>query len=168
MDNAKKMILLDERVYNNLQNGHSLFEEKYQENAWSKPPEKRSKTKMHNDMHSLLENDDLYPDQKMKLYNQQFIRYQNTQKGSPMPPINIKPEPTIEIKPVSPKRSKRKQVDPKPIFDSDTEQAKSRRKPSLTRESESVWEKTRSKKKTKPRRSSRQRKPINWESLYDA
>lgn len=150
MDHTKKMILLDERAYNNLvknnqESWQKAIVEEYQENAWNKPAEKRSKTLMYKDMHSLLEDDDLDADRKMKLYNQQFIKCQNTNKGTEMMPVSIKPELDEEIKPVPSKRSQRKQKDP------------------VARVPETVV--TPSKKKKKPRRTSRQRKPIKWDSL---
>ena len=101
---AKKLYLVDERTFKNLKTPwQNAIVDKFQEAAWSKPPEKRSKTEMYRDMYSLLDNDDLNDDEKAKLYNQQYIRYQNINKGTEMQPI--KQEEEVAVK--QPKRKRK-------------------------------------------------------------
>ena len=95
---AKKLYLVDERTFKNLKTPwQNAVVDKFQEASWSKPPEKRSKNEMYRDMYRLLDNDDMNDDEKAKLYNQQFIRYQNTNKGAEMQPVVVKQEPVHEI-----------------------------------------------------------------------
>ena len=85
---AKKLYLVDERTFKNLKTPwQNAVVDKFQEASWSKPPEKRSKNEMYRDMYRLLDNDDMNDDEKAKLYNQQFIRYQNTNKGAEIQPV---------------------------------------------------------------------------------
>ena len=109
---AKKLYLVDERTYRNLKTPwQNAVVDKFQEASWSKPPEKRSKNEMYRDMCRLLDNDDMNDDEKAKLYNQRFIRYQNTNKGAEMQPVVVKQEPVHEIAAqpkTSAKRTKRK------------------------------------------------------------
>ena len=85
MKHVKKMYLVDERSYNSLKSPwQAAITEKFQESSWSKPDEKRLKTEIHKDKHSLLENDSIPNDEKVKLYNQQHIRFLNTSKGAEM------------------------------------------------------------------------------------
>ena len=101
---AKKLCLIDERTFKHLKTPwQNAVVDKFQEASWSKPPEKRSKTEMFRDMHNLLDNDELNDDETAKLYNQRYIRYQNTNKGTEME--SIKQE---EVPPVEATRSKRK------------------------------------------------------------
>ena len=88
MEAAKKFYLVDERTYNSTKNvpWQQAFTENFQEASWSKPADKRSKNTMHKDMHSLLESNELSDDVKAKLYNQSFIRVQNTNNGTEMQP----------------------------------------------------------------------------------
>ena len=109
MEHVKKMYLVDERSYNSLRSPwQAAITEKIQELSWSKPAEKRLKTEMHKDMHSLLETDTIPNDEKVKLYNQQHIGFLNTNKGIEMPPVVIKPEPAAETESVQSKRSKKR------------------------------------------------------------
>ena len=95
---AKKLYLVDERTFKNLKTPwQNAVVDKFQEASWSKPPEKRSKNEMYRDMYRLLDNDDMNDDEKAKLYNQRFIRYQNTNKGAEMQPVVVKQEPVHEI-----------------------------------------------------------------------
>ena len=109
---AKKLYLVDERTFKNLKTPwQNAVVDKFQEASWSKPPEKRSKNEMYRDMYRLLDNDDMNDDEKAKLYNQQFIRYQNTNKGAEMQPVVVKQEPVNELAAqpkTSAKRTKRK------------------------------------------------------------
>ena len=86
MEAAKKFYLVDERVYNTLKTNpwQQAITEKFQEASWSKPPDKRTKNTLHKDMHSILESGELSDDVKAKMYNQDFIRVQNTNKGAEM------------------------------------------------------------------------------------
>lgn len=165
MENAKKFYLVDERTYNNTKSSpwQQAISEKFQETSWSKPPEKRSKTERHRDMQSLLECNDMSDDQKAKLYTQQFIRFQNTNKGAEMPPFVIKPEPVVDLPSVTAKRSKKRK--------------KKLTKNKIAESPELSWESSddetesskiaSNKKKSKLRRSSRVKKPIKWDVLYN-
>ena len=89
--------MVDERTFKHLKTPwQNAVVNKFQEVSWSKPPEKRSKNEMYRDMYRLLDNDDMNDDEKAKLYNQQFIRYQNTNKGAEMQPVVVKQEPVHE------------------------------------------------------------------------
>ncbi len=171
MEHAKKMYLVDERT---LKSSNSWLADKVDENAWGKPVEKRAKNELYRDMTSVLEDEDLAPDQKAKLYNQQLIRFQNTNPGQPMMPYVIKPDPVDEPEPVPPKqpkvkapklniRSKRKQAkrvkvkQPQTFYWSETEDRE--RSPSPRPSSG----------RSRPpiRRSTRPPKPIDWDALYE-
>jgi len=151
---AKKLYLVDERTFKNLKTPwQNAVVDKFQEAAWSKPPEKRSKTEMYKDMYNLLDNDDLNDDEKAKLYNQRFIRYQNTNRGTEMQPIKQEEE-------VTPAARNRKRKS-KAVWEDLPTQAKT---PSYE------WQKIANKKKKKVvstpvRRSSRPRTSVKWESL---
>ena len=125
---------------------------------------------MYRDMYRLLDNDDMNDDEKAKLYNQQFIRYQNTNKGAEMQPVVVKQEPVHEIAAqpkTSAKRTKRKR-----------KVSKAKAKPKamqwegLPPDEDGEWETVEDKKKkvvpTPVRRSSRSKKVIKWDPLYDA
>ena len=154
---AKKLYLIDERTFKHLKTPwQNAVVDKFQEASWSKPPEKRSKTEMFRDMHNLLDNDEMNDDETAKLYNQRFIRYQNTNKGTEME--SIKQE---EVPPVEATRSKRKRKAVQPSWEA--------RVPSPVVDTGS-WHKIVNKKKKKVistpvRRSSRPRKSITWEAL---
>ncbi len=157
---AKKLYLIDERTFKHLKTPwQNAVVDKFQEASWSKPPEKRFKTEMFRDMHNLLDDDEMSDDEKAKLYNQRFIRYQNTNKGTEMQPIKQE-----EVPPVAVKRPKRKRKAAQtPWEDLPT------RVPSPVIETGS-WQKIVNKKKKKVlstpvRRSSRPRKSITWEAL---
>ncbi len=171
MEHVKKLYLVDERSYNSLKSPwQTAITEKFQESSWSKPAEKRLKTEMHKDMHSLLENDSLPNDEKAKLYNQQHIRFLNTQKGSEMPPVAIKQETISETESVQSKPSKKNKKASKatsPLAWEDW--------PTPTRSpviETGPWHKVVHKKKRKVvttpvRRSSRPKKSIQWDALYN-
>jgi len=147
-NNFKKMYLVDERTF---KSGRAWINDKIQETAWSKPPEKKSKTAMHASMHDILENDRLADDEKAKLYHQQFIRFLYTTKPSEMPPTPvIKPEPVAKPKPVA--------SEPTP----ETKQlSKKKQRKQKAVEPQEVWQ------TPKPRRSARKRKPAKWDSIYN-
>jgi hypothetical protein len=168
MEAAKKFYLVDERTYNSTKNvpWQRAFTEKFQEASWSKPADKRSKNTLQKDMHSLLQRDELSDDVKAKLYNQGFIRVQNTNNGMETQPVGIKREPVHEISTTTTKRTKRKSKDASAWEDLATVT------PREDLEYES-WEKILNKKKKKVvstpvRRSSRQKKVIKWDAIYDA
>jgi hypothetical protein len=189
MEAAKKFYLVDERTYNTLKTNpwQQAITDKFQEASWSKPPDKRSKNTMHKDMHSILENDELSDDVKAKMYNQGFIRFQNTNKGDEMQPVIVKQEPVHEIattaktpKPsTTTKRTKRKRKASKAKA-----QAKAMSSPPMEwedlptaapqeDEEDERWETVVNKKKKKAaatpvRRSSRPKKVIKWDPIYDA
>ena len=169
---AKKLYLVDERTFKNLKTPwQNAVVDKFQEASWSKPPEKRSKNEMYRDMYRLLDNDDMNDDEKAKLYNQQFIRYQNTNKGAEMQPVVVKQEPVHEeaAQPKTlAKHTKRKgkvsKAKPKP---------KAMQWEGLPPDEDGEWETVEDKKKKKVvptpvRRSSRSKKVIKWDPLYDA
>ena len=170
---AKKLYLVDERTFKNLKTPwQNAVVDKFQEASWSKPPEKRSKNEMHRDMYRLLDNDDMNDDEKANLYNQQFIRYQNTNKGTEMQPVVVKQEPVHELAAqpkTSAKRTKRKRK---------VSKAKPRAMqwgslPPREDDEDGEWETVEDKKKKKVvptpvRRSSRSKKVIKWDPLYDA
>ena len=124
---------------------------------------------MYRDMHSLLDNDDMNDDEKAKLYNQRFIRYQNTNKGAEMQPVVIKQEPVHELAAqpkTSAKRTKRKRKVSKA-------KPKAMQWEGLPPDEDGEWETVEDKKKKKVvptpvRRSSRLKKVIKWDPLYDA
>ena len=172
--------MVDERTYNSTKNvpwQHALTE-KFQEASWSKPADKRSKNTMHKDMHSLLASDELTDDIKAKLYNQSFIRVQNTNNGTEMQPVVVKQEPVREVvatKPTTTKRTKRKRKATK---------AKTKQSPTPVEwedlptsvpqedDEDDEWETLANKKKKKVvrtavRRSSRPKKVIKWDPIYD-
>ena len=167
---AKKLYLVDERTFKNLKTPwQNAVVDKFQEASWSKPPEKRSKTEMYRDMHSLLDNDDMNDDEKAKLYNQQFIRYQNTNKGTEMQPVVVKQEPVRDVETTTTKRTKRKRKASKTKSPSVEWEDVPARAPSPDYEY-GEWQKIVNKKKKKVvstpvRRSSRPRKSITWEAL---
>ena len=160
---AKKLYLVDERTFKNLKSPwQNAVVDKFQEVAWSKPPEKRSKTEMYKDMNSLLNNDDINDDEKAKLYTQQFIRYQNTNKGTEMQPIKQEEEVTPAVH--NRRKRKRKAKSPFVVWEDLPTQTQT---PSYEY---GEWQKIVNKKKKKVvstpvRRSSRPRKPITWEAL---
>ena len=160
---AKKLYLVDERTFKSLKTPwQNAVVDKYQEAAWSKPPEKRSKTEMYKDMYSLLDNDDMNDDEKAKLYSQQYIRYQNTNKGTEMQPIKQEEEVAFK-QPKKKRKTKAVQLPFAAWEDLPT------RTPSPIPETGS-WQKVVNKKKKKVistpvRRSSRPRKSITWEAL---
>ena len=181
------MYLVDERKYNTLKTNpwQQAITEKFQEASWSKPPDKRSKNTLHRDMHSILESDELSDDVKAKMYNQGFIRFQNTNKGDEMQPVVVKQEPVHELAAAtaqpktSAKRTKRKRKVSKA-------KAKGKAKQSMPLQWEDLpttapqeddeddeWETVEDKKKKKAvatpvRRSSRPKKDIKWDPIYDA
>ncbi len=172
MEHVKKMYLVDERFYNSLKSPwQAAITEKFQESSWSKPAEKRLKTEMHKDMHSLLENDSLPDDEKVKLYNQQYIRFLNTNKGAEMSPVVIKPEPIVETESLQSKQPKKKnkkatKVASQVVWEDWPTPSRS---PVIETQ---PWQKVVSKKKKKVvstpvRRSSRPKKSIPWDALYD-
>ena len=150
---AKKLYLVDERTFKHLKTPwQNAVVDKFQEASWSKPPEKRSKTEMYRDMHNLLENVDINDDEKAKLYNQGFIRYQNTNSGAEMQ--QIKQEEVANVPPVAVTQPKRKR----------------KAKATSPAYQYGEWQKISSKRKKKLvstplRRSSRPRKSITWEAL---
>ncbi len=169
MEHVKKMYLVDERSYNSLKSPwQAAITEKFQELSWSKPAEKRLKTEMHEDMHNLLENDAIPNDEKAKLYNQQHIRFLNTNKRTEMAPVVVKPEPIAETESVQSKRSKKNKKASKA-----TSQLAWEDWPTPSRSpviETGPWQKVANKKKKKVvstpvRRSSRPKKSIQW--LYD-
>ena len=175
MEHVKKMYLVDERSYNSLKSPwQAAITEKFQESSWGKPAEKRSKTEMHKDMHSLLENHSLPNDEKAKLYNQQHIRFLNTNRGAEMAPVVIKPEPIAETESVQSKLSKKKTKKKK--ANAAVSQLVWEDLPTQSRSpviETGPWQKVVNKKKKKivstpVRRSSRPKKSIQWDALYDA
>ena len=173
MEHVKKLYLVDERSYNSLKNPwQTAITEKFQESSWSKPAEKRLKTEMHKDMHNLLENDTLPDDEKAKLYNQQHIRFLNSHKGPEMPPVVIKQETIAETESVQSKQSKKNK---NKKASKDTSQLAWEDWPTPTRSpviETGPWHKVVNKKKRKVistpvRRSSRPKKSIQWDALYD-
>ena len=181
MEAAKKFYLVDERTYNSTKNvpWQNAFTEKFQEASWSKPADKRSKNTMHKDMHSLLESNELSDDVKAKLYNQSFIRVQNTNNGTEMQPVVVKQEPVHEAvtakTPTTTKRTKRKRKAGKAKATQSTFEACEELPTHSPREDLEYgpWEKMTNKKKKKVvstpvRRSSRPKKVIKWDAIYDA
>ena len=170
MEAVKKMYLVDERTYNSTKSPwQAAITDKFQEAAWNKPPERRSKTEMHKGMHSLLESDVMSNDVKAKLYNQQLIRFLNTNKGSDMQPVVIKEEPVIDFPSVTAKTSKRKKKKQQRAKTHESILTWEDLPASPDRESE-LWEtdKKKNKKKDKAvRRSSRPKKPIKWDPIYN-
>ncbi len=161
---AKKLYLVDERTFKNLKTPwQNAVVDKFREAAWSKPPEKRSKTEMYKDMHNLLDNNDMNDDEKAKLYNQQYIRYQNTNKGTEMQPIKQEEEEVVAVK--HPKRKRKAKQSSS--FATWEDLPTPTRSPVIET---GPWQKVVNKKKKKVistpvRRSSRPRKSITWESL---
>jgi hypothetical protein len=163
MEAAKKFYLVDERTYNSTKNipwQHAVTE-KFQEASWSKPPDKRSKNTLHKDLHSILESSELSDDVKAKLYNQGFIRFQNTNEGTEMQPVVVKQEPIT----TTTKRTKKKRKVAPAWEDMPT--------PSPREDLEyGPWEKVVNKKKKKVvstpvRRSSRPKKVTKWDPIYN-
>ena len=184
MEAAKKFYLVDERTYNSTKNvpWQQAFSEKFQEASWSKPPDKRSKNAMHKDMHGILESGELSDDIKAKLYNQGFIRVQNINKGAEMQPVVVKHEPALEVETPAPtttttKRTKKKRRAGKAKADAAAQSVltswEDLPKPSARDDDDEdePWEKAAHKKKKKMstpvRRSSRQKKVIKWDPIYD-
>ena len=183
MEAAKKFYLVDERTYNSTKTvpWQQAFTEKFQEASWSKPADKRSKNTMHKDMHSLLESNELSDDIKAKLYNQSFIRVQNTNNGTEMQPVAVKQEPVREVvatKPTTTKRAKRTKRKRK------FSKTKAKQSPTPVEwedlptsvpqedDEDDEWETLANKKKKKVvrtavRRSSRPKKVIKWDPIYD-
>ena len=176
MEAAKKFYLVDERAYNTLKTNpwQQAITEKFHEASWSKPPEKRSKNTMNKGMHSILESGELNDDVKAKLYNQNFIRFQNTNKGAEMQPVVVKQESVQEI----------------PATTTTTKLTKKKRRASKAKTAQSPpvqwedlptaqhdledepWEKAVNKKKRKNastpvRRSSRPKKGVKWDPIYN-
>ncbi len=113
-------------------------------------------------MHNLLDNNDMNDDEKAKLYNQQYIRYQNTNKGKEMQPVIQEEEEVVAIK--HPKRKRKAKSSSFAAWEDLPS-----RTPSPIIETGS-WQKVANKKKKKVistpvRRSSRPRKLITWEAL---
>ncbi len=186
MEAAKKFYLVDERTYNSTKNvpWQQAFSEKFQEASWSKPPDKRSKHAMHKDMHGILESGELSDDIKAKLYNQRFIRVQNINKGAEMQPVVVKQEPAFEVETPAPttttttKRTKKKRRAGKAKSDAAAQSVltswEDLPKPSARDDDDEdvPWEKAAHKKKKKKmstpvRRSSRQKKVIKLDPIYD-
>ena len=179
MEAAKKFYLVDERTYNSTKNvpWQNAFTEKFQEASWSKPADKRSKNTMHKDMHSLLESNELSDDVKAKLYNQSFIRVQNTNNGTEMQPVVVTQEPVHEVvtRTTTAKRTKRKRKVSKAKA-AKSSLAKWKDLPTTAPQEDDEdeeWETVEDKKKKKAtatpvRRSSRPQKVIKWDPIYDA
>jgi hypothetical protein len=179
MEAAKKFYLVDERTYNSTKNvpWQNAFIEKFQEASWSKPADKRSKNTMHKDMHSLLESNELSDDIQAKLYNQSFIRVQNTNNGTEMQPVVVKQEPVHEVvtRTTTAKRTKRKRKVSKAKA-AKSSLAKWKDLPTTAPhedDEDEEWETVEDKKKKKVarapvRRSSRPKKVIKWDPIYDA
>ena len=181
MEAAKKFYLVDERTYNSTKTvpWQQAFSEKFQEASWSKPPDKRSKNAMHKDMHGILESGELSDDIKAKLYNQGFVRVQNINKGADMQPVVVKQEPALEVDTPAPtttttRRTKKKRKSSKAkAAQSALATWEDLPTPSPRQDDEDEpWEKPVNKKKKKKmstpvRRSSRQKKVIKWDPIYD-
>ena len=170
---AKKLYLVDERTYRNLKTPwQNAVVDKFQEASWSKPPEKRSKNEMYRDMYRLLDNDDMNDDEKAKLYNQQFIRYQNTNKGAEMQPVVVKQEPVNELA-AQPKTSAKRTKRKRKVSKAKPKAMQWESLPPREDDEDGEWETVEDKKKKKVvptpvRRSSRPKKVIKWDPLYDA
>ena len=179
MEAAKKFYLVDERTYNSTKTvpWQHAFTEKFQEASWSKPADKRSKNTMHKDTHSLLESNELSDDVKAKLYNQSFIRVQNTNNGTEMQPVVVKLEPVHEVvtRTTTAKRTKRKRKVSKAKA-AKSPLAKWKDLPTTAPQEDDEdeeWETVEDKRKKKVvrtpvRRSSRPKKVIKWDPIYDA
>ena len=165
--------MVDERTFKNLKTPwQNAVVDKFQEASWSKPPEKRSKNEMYRDMYRLLDNDDMNDDEKAKLYNQQFIRYQNTNKGAEMQPVVVKQEPVHEIA-AQPKTSAKRPKRKHKVSKAKPKAMKWESLPPQEGDEDGEWETVEDKKKKKVvptpvRRSSRPKKVIKWDPLYDA
>ena len=179
MEAAKKFYLVDERTYNSTKNvpWQNAFTEKFQEASWSKPADKRSKNTMHKDMHSLLESNELSDDVKAKLYNQSVIIIQNANNRTEMQPVVVKQEPVHEVvtRTTTAKRTKRKRKVSKAKA-AKSSLAKWKDLPTTAPQEDDEdeeWETVEDKKKKKAaatpvRRSSRPKKVIKWDPIYDA
>mgnify|MGYP006371104931 FL=1 len=165
--------MVDERTFKNLKTPwQNAVVDKFQEASWSKPPEKRSKNEMYRDMYRLLDNDDMNDDEKAKLYNQRFIRYQNTNKGAEMQPVVVKEEPVHELA-AQPKTSAKRTKRKRKVSKAKAQAMQWEGLPPQEDDEDGEWETVEDKKKKKVvptpvRRSSRPKKVIKWDPLYDA
>ena len=170
---SKKLYLVDERTFKNLKTPwQNAVVVKFQEASWSKPPEKRSKNEMYRDMYRLLDNDDMNDDDKAKLYNQQFIRYQNTNKGAEMQPVAVKQGPVHEFA-AQPKSSAKRTKRKCKVSKAKPKAMQCESLPPQEGDEDGEWETVEDTKKKKVvptpvRRSSRQKKVIKWDPIYDA
>ena len=86
----KKMYLVDQRTFEKLNNPDTWQKpiidimqklQRREDTTWSRPPIKRSKAFVHKDKKRILGDPSLSPDDKIKLYSQNLIRFSNMNKG---------------------------------------------------------------------------------------
>jgi hypothetical protein len=117
MEHAKKMVLVDERLFNSLQtkawekpmtslikkidSGHQL--------SWKRPLDQRVKSDLSKQMQAIL-NDTIDDNVKSKLYNQTLTRFHHT--GSKLSSDEEEEEPINVPAPVKKKKTKKKKKTP--------------------------------------------------------
>ena len=121
MEHAKKMILVDEKLYNNLQSKtwekpmSSLIKKinSRHQLSWKRPLDQRVKSNLSKQLQSILDtsiNDNV----KSKLYNQTLTRFRHT--GSKLPHDKDTSESELEEEPPRPQKAQKKKKTKKKII----------------------------------------------------
>lgn len=82
---AKKMVLVDEQVYNNMKPNNLLnyMKTKEQNDMWQKSPVETTKSHLNSRLQSQLSSDDLSDDVKAKLYQKTLKRFLSLRQKVP-------------------------------------------------------------------------------------
>jgi len=155
MQHAKRMILVDEREYDEMKKHapvntpddqfKQLFDRYVYEKLWKDSPNDASRSYLSSKLHSDLGSSELSDDVKAKQHNQTLTRFLNQQQQQ------TKPEPLIE-EPIQKKQEKTKK-----------KQEKTKKKQEEPAALSNLFEET-----SKPRRSKRKtRKSIKWTEFND-
>jgi hypothetical protein len=156
MQHAKRMILVDEREYDEMKKHapvntqddqfKQLFDRYVYEKLWKDSPNDASRSYLSSKLHSDLGSSELSDDVKAKQHNQTLTRFLNQQQQQ-----QTKPEPLIE-EPIQKKQEKTKK-----------KQEKTKKKQEEPAALSNLFEET-----PKPRRSRRKtRKSIKWTEFND-
>ena len=85
MEHAKKMVLVDSRVLNQIKENNVYEHEKLLEKKYSRPVERKVTSATNLDIERVLEDDSVSDDQKMKMYSTALTRYLSATKNNEMP-----------------------------------------------------------------------------------
>jgi hypothetical protein len=100
MQHAKRMVLVDEKLADNLW--------RKQDTTWKRPAEQTVKNSLSNDMRMELNNQTLPDDMKVKQYQQMLNRFLNTKRKLPDEPlIDLTSTPLLDLETKKKKRKKK-------------------------------------------------------------